>query len=409
MLDFQYAAATHAGKLDKGYIRAESKASAVEALKSRGLIVLHLGEVRLRRPTTMQAFLRYGHVTMADRVIFAKQLAVMVRAGLDMGEALGVLSEQASTKSMTKILQGVNHYVREGRSLAAAMSFFPTAFSDLAINMVRAGEAGGTLEESLERLADQLQRDANLKKKIRDALIYPSIILLLAAGIGMGLGLFVLPRLVEFFESFGGNLPLPTRILIVGSKFFQRFGLYLPVALVGFLIVLRVVLRSKPVRPYWHRLVLSLPIFGKMVRSYNLARFSRTLATLLKSGLPIVDAMRITSLSLENEMYRRQVQVLTEVAQKGVPLAEILKRHGNWMKFFPPFISRMASVGERTGKLENILFFIAEYYEDEVETFTRNLTTIIEPVLLIGMGVFVGGLLLSILYPVYQLIGNLSG
>jgi type IV pilus assembly protein PilC len=396
---FIYAATTPQGKVENGVIDARSSEAAAEQIRAGGLLVVSL---RRERTRSLVDILGIGKVTEETKVAFAKHMALMIRAGLPIDEAVRVLADQAQGR-FQKTLLSVLQAVESGRQLSDAFMQHPRVFTHLFVATVAAGEASGTLEESLEGLAVQLTKSYELRRKIRGAMIYPILVLAAAGGIGMGLSLFVLPRIISLFDSIQTELPLATRVLIWFSLFMKDHGVAAVTAFVVFIFVLAQILRSKPVLPFSHAALLRMPIFGKLVRDYNLANFARVLGAMLRSGIPIGEAFGIAADTLRNVRYRKALLRVREGAETGVPASTILEEFPN---LFPTIVTRMLEVGERSGKLEETFQYLAEFYEDEVDVATKNLSTILEPVLLIFIGLTVAYIAIAIITPIYNFIGN---
>lgn len=304
-----------------------------------------------------------------------------------------------------RVLNDVLKGVEGGRPLSESFAEHRKIFSELFIATVRAGESSGTLDRSLEDLAVQLTKSYELQRKIRGAMIYPVIVLTAALGIGIGLSYFVLPKVISLFTSITVELPLSTRVLIGFSKFMVAHGPAFFAGLIGGIIGLYYFLKWKPIRPFTHGVILRLPVFGKLSRNFNLAMFARTMGTLLKSGIAIGEAFEITSQNIGNVRYRMALVRVKEGTETGIPASTVLEEYP---KLFPSITTRMISVGERTGNLEETFGYLAEFYEDEVDNMSKNLSTILEPVLLIFIGLTVAFIAISIIAPIYNFIGSIE-
>ena len=398
---FKYSATTAQGRIENGTIEARSSDEAAEQIRATGMLV-----VSLRRDAggSFVNLLGIGWVPNVVKVTFAKHMSLMIRAGLPVDEAVRVLAEQAQGR-FRKALMGVLKAVEGGRQLSEGFAQEPRIFSELFIATIRAGESSGTLERSLDDLATQLTKSYDLQRKIRGAMIYPVLVLTAAAGIGMGLSLFVLPRIIGLFDSITGELPLATRLMIGFSRFMVAYGVPFIIGLAFFIFGLVQFLKWKPIRPFSHGILLKLPVFGKLTRDFNLAMFARTMATLLKSGITIGDAFEITSNTLRNARYKRALLRVQKGTETGVPASTVLEE---FPKLFPSISTRMLSVGERSGKLEETFQYLAEFYEDEVDVATRNLSTVLEPILLIVIGLTVAYIAIAIITPIYNFIGSIE-
>ncbi|HTK60609.1 MAG TPA: type II secretion system F family protein, partial [Candidatus Baltobacteraceae bacterium] len=318
---FKYSATTAQGRIENGTIDARSSAEAAEQIRSTGMLV-----VSLRRDAggSFVNLLGIGWVPNVMKVTFAKHMSLMIKAGLPIDEAVRVLAEQA-TGRFRKALMGVLAAVEGGRQLSEGFAQYPRIFSELFIATIRAGESSGTLERSLDDLAIQLAKSYDLQRKIRGAMIYPVLVLTAAAGIGMGLSLFVLPRIIGLFDSITVELPLATRLMIGFSKFMVAYGVPFTIGVVAAIFGIYQLLGWKPVRPFSHGLLLRMPIFGTLARNFNLAMFARTMATLLKSGITIGDAFEITSNTLRNARYKKALLRVQQGTETGVPASTVLE------------------------------------------------------------------------------------
>ncbi len=400
-MKYHYTATTRDGKVENGVIDARNSGEAADQIRQAGLMV-----VSLKKETGSLAdfLLGFGGVTNVVKVTFAKHLSLMIRAGLPIDESVRVLRDQAQGR-FRRVLSKVLQNVESGRPLSEGFAEYPGVFSELFIATVRAGEASGTLEESMNDLALQLAKSYELQRKIRGAMIYPIIVLTAAAGIGIGLAYFVLPKVISLFQSITVQLPLTTRLLIGLSRFLVAHGTAFFLGVAFTVIVIVQILKLKPIRPFTHYVLLKLPVFGKLAQNFNLANFARTMATLLKSGLSIGDAFQITSNTLRNVRYKKALLRVREATETGIPASTTLEE---FPKLFPAITSRMIAVGERTGNLEDTFGYLAEFYEDEVDNMTKNLSTILEPVLLIVIGLFIAGIAIGIITPIYNFVGSIS-
>ncbi|MBI5369961.1 type II secretion system F family protein [Candidatus Uhrbacteria bacterium] len=337
-----------------------------------------------------------------ERLVFAKYLAVLLGAGLPIDEAINVLKEQ-SKRSLARILEGLSVHLKQGDTLAAGLADFPYVFSPLFINLVASGEASGNLQENLKQLVVQMQEEYELNGKIRGAMVYPIVIITVALLIAAGIFIFVLPNVIGLFESLKVELPLTTRILIAIAQFVTHHGTVTAISVFGFIIAVLVARKIAWFRPAFHRFALLMPIFGGIVKKVNLARMTRSLGTMLHSGIPIDEAINITRSTVNNIHYQRLFDELKTAIELGGEVSSVFKKHPHLV---PPMASRVIFVGEQAGSLDEMLMYLADFYEQEVSEVTKNLSDLIEPFLLILIGVFVGGIALSIMTPIYQVLGS---
>lgn len=344
-----------------------------------------------------------GGLGLARIALFAKNMAVMLKAGLPITEALAIAQDSAEGK-LKRILGNVLGSVEAGRSLSEALAAHPKVFSRVVVGAVYAGELSGTLEGNLENVAEELEKEKELIAKIKGAMIYPVFILIATFILGMGLAFFVLPKITPLFRGLKVELPATTRALIWVSDLVQRHGVLLFVSIVAGIFFLTWLLRRKFMRPITHWALLNFPIVRSITRNANLARFCRTLGTLLKSGINIDRAIEIARSTANNYYYEHALGEVGRRIGKGTTLSQNLKL---FEREFPVLITRMIRVGEQSGKLEETLLYLAGFYEVEVNTAVKALGTAIEPMLLLVVGIIVGGLALSIITPIYDITGNI--
>lgn len=343
-------------------------------------------------------------VSHLDKLLFVKHLSVMIKAGLSLREGVSTIEEQAKSKSFKKILNNIVKKLDNGEALGESLSAYPNAFNELFVNLIKAGEASGSLEENLNYLSIQLEKDHDLRRKVKAALLYPLIILIATLGLGGALSIFVLPKLIPLFKSLNVDLPLYTKILLFTVESIQNYGLFILGGIILLIIFIIFISKLRPIKSLNHRILLKIPIVGTIAKNINLAVFSRTLATLIKSGVSILEAMDIASNTLGNVIYKKKLIDLTSEIQQGKRMTDYLKKES---KIFPSIFSRMIAVGEETGNLENSLFYLADFYEKEVDSATKNLSTILEPILLVIIGLVVAFVAISIISPIYQITRGL--
>ncbi len=340
-------------------------------------------------------------VSLVDRMLFARYLSVMIKAGLSFSRALKVLSEQTKNQYFAEIIRQINDNVRKGESLADSLAKHPKVFNELSINMVRVGETGGNLEEVLGNLAEQMKKDHEVVSKVRGAMVYPAVIFVAMIIIGILMMIFVIPTLLATFKELKVELPFATRVIIIVSDAFQNYGLFILAGMIlsvwGFLAVIK----TAEGKRYFDFLMLRLPIFGAIIKKVNLARFSRTLSSLIESGVSINKSLDIISRTLTNTYYRESLESAAKEVQKGIDLSDTIGHH---KKLYPVLMISMIKVGEETGTLGDSLKQVAEFYEEEVEQVTENLSSIIEPILMMIIGAAVGFFAISMIQPMYSLM-----
>ena len=346
----------------------------------------------------------FGGVGLTEKALFAKHLAVMLRSGLTIIEALSIAADAAQGK-LKHTIAGVQKSVEAGRTLSSSLSDYPRIFAGLFTESIRAGEASGQLPENLESVAAELEREKELKSKMTGAMVYPAFILVATFVLGLVMAFLVLPKIIPLFEGLKMDLPVTTRALIWFAHIIENYGLWLLMGLVVFVFFLLWLFRQKFVKPATHWIFLHTPIIKRLVIGSNLSRFSRTLSALLKSGINIDEALAITASSTGNFYYRRALEDVTSHIGKGGKLAESLEAHDN---LFPRIVTRMVQVGEEAGKFEETLLYLANFYEAEVDTAAKSLSTIIEPTMLLIIGLVVAVFALAIITPIYEITGNIQ-
>jgi type II secretory pathway component PulF len=330
----------------------------------------------------------------------------MLRAGLSLLESLDILAEQASTWRMQHVVKDIAKRVERGEKFSDALEQFPNVFTPFYCNIVRAGEYAGTLEENLDHLAVQFTKDYELRKKVKSALMYPSTVLVAAAVIGFFFATYVLPEVAKLFEGLKGvELPWVTLVLLKVAKIGREHGFLSFLVLVGGIGGFFWVIRQRILAPITHLVAIRAPIFGQIVQQVNLARFALVFGTLLKSGVDIIKSLEVTASVLNNVYYHKAVARALREVQRGKALSDVLSEEP---KLFPRITSRMIGVGERAGKLEEVLGYLAEFYELEVENAMKNISTMLEPVLLLIIGVIALGMAFAILIPIYNFIAAIN-
>lgn len=405
---FEYKALSANGKAVQGLREADSPKTLRHVLRREGVFLTEvLGEAEQKAQASRDVSVRrlvFSRVSAQDIAIATRQLSVLVGAGIPLVEALTALIDQVEHERLKRIVSDVKQRVNEGASLAEAMAVHPRAFSTLYVNMIRAGESSGALEAVLVRLADFTESQARLRSKIWGTMAYP-IAMAVIGSVVMGI-LFtvVVPKITKIFEDTQATLPWNTRLLIATSSVFSRFWwailLLVAAGIWGFLRW-----RKTPAgRAAWDRRVLTFPVFGPLSRQIAIGRFARTLSTLLKSGVPLLTAMDIVKNVVGNTRLAEVIEQARDAIREGESIAAPLKRSGE----FPPLVHHMVAIGERSGSLEEMLANVANAYEDQVETTISALTSLLEPLLIVGMGVVVGFIVFSVIMPILQ-INNLAG
>ncbi|MEK7654450.1 MAG: type II secretion system F family protein [Patescibacteria group bacterium] len=339
-------------------------------------------------------------VPLQEQAIFVRHLAVTAKAGLPLLESLRIIAKETRSGSLKKIVNQLINDVSNGQFLSASLDKFRNVFGNLFVNIVRVGESAGILPENLNYLAEELKKKRELKRKVVGALVYPAVVVVATFGIVGLLTVFIFPKILPVFSSLKVKLPLSTRILIWLSNALTNYGGYIALGAVALIILLFILTRIKKIKYLAHRFVLALPIFGTMAKAINLSNFCRTLGLTLKSGVQVVEAINITSESLSNLVYKKKLMELSEEIRRGEALSPYFTKHRH---LFPPILSQMVAVGESSGNLSDTLLYLAEFYEGEVTDATTNLSNVLEPILMVTMGIVVGFVAISIITPIYEI------
>lgn len=400
-MKYTYTARDQEGKIIHGDIDMPSEKELAEYLHNQNLVLTktETDSAQSSKNGQVTGFV-FKKVSVVDKIFFTQNLQVMIKAGLSMSQALHTLSEQANNKYFQYILNQVSSQVNKGVALSDALNTYPKIFPELFVNMIKAGEKSGRLEEVLFQLTDQLRKNHALISKVKSAMTYPIIVVIAMIGIGIAMIVFVIPQMTAVFQEANVTLPLPTRVLIAVSDFVVANGLLVTITLAVLIFAFVKTIKTKKGKHLWHSFLLKLPILKPILQKINLAKFSRTFCSLIKTEIPIVQAFQITASTVNNELYKKAILEAAEGIKKGLNISKILAEHKN---LFSPLIIQMVAVGEETGTLDNILDQLASFYEEDVDRTMSSLSTIIEPVLMLLLGIGVGGLAISILLPMYSL------
>ena len=395
MPSFVYVAReTASGREVRSSVEAATEQAAVAALLNRNMLVVSIQEKIGKKGRTGG-----GKVGLADLVIFTRQLATMIDAGLAMVQSLQALADQTTNKVMRDTVKDVCTRVEGGDSFSEALSKHPKAFSRLYVCMVAAGEKGGLLAEILARLATYLENAARLRKKVKSAMMYPTVVTVVAILITIFLLVKVVPVFGEIFASFGAQLPAPTQFLIDISNIVKKWLVLILVAGGGGVYAWLYFIKTPPGRQFWDSRRIKLPIFGVIAHKICLARFTRTLASLVRSGVPILEVLQIVSQTVGNVVMEKAIKVAAGDIERGESISAALGKH----PVFPAMIIRMITAGEQTGKIDNMLERISDFLDEEIETTLAGLTSLIEPILIVFLGAVIGGMVICMFLPIFKM------
>jgi type IV pilus assembly protein PilC len=398
---FTYKVRDRAGKVLEGQLEADSAQLVVSKLRSMGYTPI---DIQQQQSKQLQREIKIpglsDRVKLKEVAVFSRQFATMINSGLSLLRSLSILAEQTENKELARVANEVRLDVEKGASLSQALSRHPKVFNRLYIAMVRAGEIGGVLDSVLVRLADTIEKQVELRRKVKSAMTYPAVVAFLVLVIVTAMLLFIIPMFENLYNELGGTLPVPTRLLISVSQFLRKFWWLIFGLEAAAIIFFRRWINSEEGRKKWDALKLRVPIFGALVRKTALARFARTLSALVRSGVPILESLDIVAETSGNHVVATAVRDTQQAVKAGEPLARRLEDH----PVFPPMVVQMMAVGEETGALDEMLDKIADFYDQEVEATVDALTSLIEPLLIVVMGVAVGGMVIALYMPMFNII-----
>ncbi len=401
---FNYEAKNKDGKVEASEASFSSKGELVDQLRKRGFWPVSIKEIETKKAKS-SFFGGFVKISLKSRMIFCRHLAVMIGSGLSLSKALTILATQERNKAFKNIIQKIAGDVKEGIAFADSMQKYPKAFDSVFVSMVRMGELSGNLEDILLILSDQLEKDHKLVSKVRGAMIYPCVIIVVMIVIGFLMMAFVIPKITVIFKEFDAELPVLTRVVIGISDFMAANAILTIAAIIIAVVSVQMFYKTSSGQKFFHKIFLKAPILGTVITKVNSARFSRILSSLLSSGTSLVEALKITSDTLGNYYYKKACNESAQKVQKGIELSRILKE--GYQDVFPYLVIQMMEVGEETGKTPEILKKLAYFYEEEVDQVTKNLSSIIEPVLMVVIGAAVGLFAIAIISPIYSVMSNI--
>jgi len=396
---FEYKGKTLAGASVQGELKANSKNDLERVLRQNRIIVNSIN----RKSPELQFKLGTG-IKKIEISRFTRQFATMISAGLPMVQCLDILGAQVENKELVKVVNQVKEGVQGGATLSESMARHPKVFDQLYTNMVEAGEIGGALDSILNRLAGYREKADRLTRKVKGAMVYPAVVVIVALGVTVGMLAYIVPVFASMFSSLNAELPLPTQIVMDLSKFLQSNMLYILLALIGFSVVFIWWKKTPSGNLQWDKFLIRTPVLGNLIRKSSIARFTRTLGTLLSSGVSILEALDITAKTSGNMVISNAIRKSVVSIAEGETITAPLKETG----VFPPMVTQMISVGEKTGGLDEMLSKIADFYDEEVDAAVSALTSIIEPIIIVFMGVVIGGILIAMYLPMFDIIGKIN-
>ncbi|MFA6383148.1 MAG: type II secretion system F family protein [Parcubacteria group bacterium] len=402
-----YTAKSFSGETKGGEMNVKDERDLANQLRSENFILTSFKVLEEEKNDKAKVnFLdRFSSIPVSEKMMFARNLSVMISSGLPLSRAIKNITSQTKNKRFIKVLEDIQEGLQSGNTFADSLTKYPGIFNELFVNMVRVGEASGNLEEVLNILAGQLEKEHEIISKVKGAMTYPAVILVAMMGIGVLMMIFVVPQITGVFKDLNANLPPTTQFIISASDFMKYHYLILIFGMIALALGLKVLTTTPIGKKIFGFLAIRIPVVKNIVIKVNCARFARIYSSLLKSGVSVVEALKILSRTLTNFYYKRALENAAENIQKGVNLSKLFYEE---KKIFPILVPQMIEVGEETGKTEMVLMKLAEFYEAEVDQQTKNLSSIIEPVLMIIIGSAVGFFAISILQPMYSVLENIK-
>ena len=405
MPNFSYTGRSKDGKSVKGTMEAASESAVVSSLRRQGIQASKIKAAGKGLDMEINISFMQPKITTKDIVVFTRQFATMIDAGLPLVQCLDILSSQQENKTFKTILVTVKEDVESGSTFADALKKHPKAFNDLYVNLVAAGEVGGILDTILNRLATYIEKALKLKKQVKSAMTYPSTIVGIALVVIAVILIFVIPAFEKMFADFGGALPMPTQVVINISNFIQDYILVIIGSIVFTIFAFKKIYATNKGRDKIDDLALKAPVFGILIRKVAVAKFARTMSTMISSGVPILDGLDIVSKTAGNRTVEKAINQVRTSISEGKTIAEPLKESG----VFPAMVCQMIEVGEQAGAIDTMLSKIADFYDDEVDDAVSNLTAMMEPLLMLFLGTTVGGLVIAMYLPIFKLAGAAGG
>ncbi|MBD3107828.1 type II secretion system F family protein [Bacillus sp. AGMB 02131] len=401
MAKFAYQGRSRSGK-EQGHIIANSKRDAIFSLTNKGIKVINVQEVEqsaFTKDIVIGAPVKHEHLT-----IYLRQFATLLRAGVTIVDATAILAEQTESKHLAKTLTNIEQELREGNPFSRSAAKYQRIFSPMFINMVKAGEAGGNMEETLERLAVHYEKQNVTRQKIKSALAYPVVVGIIAVIVTIFLLVSIVPTFASMFADFGEELPAITQSVLKASEVMQKFWYLVILFFIAIFILFSVIKSNKKTKYYLDYALLRMPVFGKLLQKSALARMTRTLSSLFSSSVPILQAMKIVEEVVENEVIGKVILQSRDSLERGQSIALPMKKH--WA--FPPLVTQMITIGEQTGQLDSMLSKVADFYEREVETATDQLKSLIEPLMIVLLAGVIGVIVASIMIPMFEIYNSVG-
>ncbi len=402
MITYQWRGRNTGGENVSGEIAAANRSEVMSQLRRKRIVVTSVKQ----KPKEINIKLPFGdNIGTKDLAVFTRQFATMINAGLPLVQCLDILSRQLDKQIFRDVTKKVMSDIEAGSTLSESLGRHPKAFDELYVNMVNAGEAGGILDTILMRLADYIEKTEALKRKVKSAMMYPAVVFTVAIGATLFMLMFIIPTFARMFSDFGAALPMPTQVVLFASDLIRAWWWALIAGTVGSVIALKRYYRTEKGHRVIDGLLLKIPVLGDVLRKGSVSRFTRTLGTLVSSGVPILDGLEITAKTAGNVIVKDAVMTARAAIREGDTISNPLRQSG----VFPPMVVQMITVGEETGALDEMLNKIADFYDDEVDTAVESLTSVIEPVMIVFMGAIVGGMVVAMYLPIFKMVNVIAG
>ncbi len=398
-MKYSYKAKTKDGEESRGSVDARSSTEALASLKESGLFVVDI-QVEDSKKNKNFFSSKKGKVPLKERIIFTKELGMMIASGLSITEALEALAEEANNKYFSGVITSMISDIKGGNSLSSALSKYPSIFSEIYTNMVASGEESGKIELVLNRLAIQLEKDYDLNRKVKGALAYPAFVMIAIVAVMILITVIIIPRLESMFTESGVNLPMSTRIIVGFSRFLREQFIIAFVLTVGLISGFSYYIKTAGGRRKFDKSIIKIPIIGNLLRKTYIARFTRTFSALAASGLPMMEIFSVSSKTIGNIIYEEAVDVVSEKVKNGSLISDALRES----PLMPRMVCQLAKVGEKSGNIEKVFDQIADFFDRDIDDITGNLSTLLEPIIMVVMGAAIGFIVISVLSPIYSLI-----
>jgi len=408
MPSYIYIAKNKKGENKTNHLAAINKHELAAILRNQGLVLISAEVVGQKKEISyylniIKRIKELGTISLVEKMMFSRHLSVMINAGLSLNQSLKILAKQTKSPKFKKIINQIEIDVSQGKTFSESLKKYPKIFDELYVNMIEVGETGGNLSEVLKILAEQMRKSHELISRVRGAMMYPAVIVIAMIGIGALMMIMVVPKLTEVFEELNVELPLSTRFIMLISSFLKNNLVLGIIIIISLIFIIKLIMKNDKVKRTLHGMYLHAPIFGSLIRKINSARLARTLSSLIESGVPIVKSLKVVAGTLSNIHFKEALLDATKEIQKGRKLSDSLSKYEN---LYTPMVIQMIGVGEETGSLSDILKNLADFYEEEIDNVTKNMSSVLEPIIMVVIGVAVGFFAISMIQPMYSMMSG---